>query len=146
MGNTLVNGITVAYEDVGEGDSVLVLVHGHPFNRTMWQPQMEWVRGFNRDCARSRARSEGVDTMTGSEGLGDDVGVEPATPQNLEHEDEGGGTWRAIVPDLRGYGESTVVAGKTTLDIFASDLDNSPTHSQRRWFIAKRAKGSEAKT
>lgn len=49
MGDTLVNGITVAYEDVGEGDSVLVLVHGHPFNRTMWQPQMEWVRGFNRD-------------------------------------------------------------------------------------------------
>jgi pimeloyl-ACP methyl ester carboxylesterase len=31
-------------------------------------------------------------------------------------------TWRAIVPDLRGYGESTVVSGKTTLDIFASDI------------------------
>jgi pimeloyl-ACP methyl ester carboxylesterase len=26
------------------------------------------------------------------------------------------------VPDLRGYGESTVVPGKTTLDIFASDI------------------------
>jgi pimeloyl-ACP methyl ester carboxylesterase len=30
--------------------------------------------------------------------------------------------WRAVAPDLRGYGESTVVAGKTTLDVFARDL------------------------
>jgi pimeloyl-ACP methyl ester carboxylesterase len=30
--------------------------------------------------------------------------------------------WRALVPDLRGYGESTVVPGKTTLDLFADDL------------------------
>lgn len=30
--------------------------------------------------------------------------------------------WRALVPDLRGYGESTVVPGKTCLDVFASDL------------------------
>jgi pimeloyl-ACP methyl ester carboxylesterase len=137
MGKTLVNGITVAYEDVGEGDNVLVLVHGHPFNRTMWQPQMEWIRRTNRAPASAkptarqagaRVRSEGVDTLTGSEGLGDGIGIEPATPQNLEHEDEceyeheGGGTWRAIAPDMRGYGESTVVAGKTTLDIFATDI------------------------
>ena len=30
--------------------------------------------------------------------------------------------WRVIVPDLRGYGESSVVPGKTTLDIFARDI------------------------
>ncbi|SDR60773.1 Pimeloyl-ACP methyl ester carboxylesterase [Rhizobiales bacterium GAS113] len=30
---------------------------------------------------------------------------------------------RVIAPDLRGYGESAVVAGKTTLDIFARDLE-----------------------
>jgi 3-oxoadipate enol-lactonase len=42
MGQVLVNGITVAYEDVGEREDVLVLVHGHPFNRTMWRPQVEW--------------------------------------------------------------------------------------------------------
>ena len=53
LGKTLVNGITVAYEDVGEGDNVLVLVHGHPFNRTMWQPQMEL---FNRPRLRRRPR------------------------------------------------------------------------------------------
>ena len=124
MGKTLVDGITVAYEDVGEGDNVLVLVHGHPFNRTMWQPQMDWIRRTNR--ARPRARFEGECNFTGSERLGGEVGIEPSTPPNLEHEDEheheGRDTWRAIVPDLRGYGESTVVAGKTTLDIFASDI------------------------
>jgi hypothetical protein len=55
LGKTLVNGITVAYEDVGKGDNVLVLVHGHPFNRTMWQPQMEL---FNRPRTRRRPRCE----------------------------------------------------------------------------------------
>ncbi|MBV8275146.1 MAG: alpha/beta hydrolase [Verrucomicrobia bacterium] len=118
MDKMLVNGINVAYEDVGEGENVLVLVHGHPFNRTMWQPQMDWIAGFNR--ARPRARSEGVDRLTGSERLGSEIGIEPVTASNLEYEDEV--TWRAIVPDLRGYGESTVVPGKTTLDIFASDI------------------------
>ena len=115
-GQILVNGITVAYDDVGEGDNVLVLVHGHPFNRTMWRPQMEWIEGFNR------ARTEGEDGLASSERPEDDIGIEPATPQNLEHEDDKSPTWRAIVPDLRGYGESAVVPGKTTLDIFAADI------------------------
>jgi 3-oxoadipate enol-lactonase len=122
----LVNGITIAYEDVGEGDNVLVLVHGHPFNRTMWQPQMDWIRGFNRPRPRARARSEGVDSLSGSKGPGDGIGIKPSTHSNFEHEDEHeheeGPVWRAVVPDLRGYGESTVVPGKTTLDIFASDI------------------------
>jgi 3-oxoadipate enol-lactonase len=118
----LVNGITIAYEDVGEGDNVLVLVHGHPFNRTMWQPQMDWIRGFNRPRPRARARSEGVDSLSGSKGPGDGIGIKPSTHSNFEHEDEEDPVWRAVVPDLRGYGESTVVPGKTTLDIFASDI------------------------
>ena len=54
LGKTLVNDITVAHEDVGEGDNVLVLVHGHPFNRTMWQPQMEL---FNRPRPRCESGS-----------------------------------------------------------------------------------------
>jgi pimeloyl-ACP methyl ester carboxylesterase len=31
-------------------------------------------------------------------------------------------SWRVISPDLRGYGESTVIPGKTTLDVFAQDI------------------------
>jgi len=118
----LVNGITVAYDDVGEGDNVLVLVHGHPFNRTMWRPQMEWIEGFNR--TRARARSEGVSSLTTLKRRGGEIGIEPAMPSNVEHEPEHEHeeAWRAIVPDLRGYGESTVVSGKTKFDIFASDI------------------------
>lgn len=70
-----VNEIDIAYDDEGDGVPVL-LVHGHPFNRSMWRPQVE----------RLRAR------------------------------------YRVIVPDLRGYGETTVVPGKTPLDVFAGDL------------------------
>ncbi|MGW6936760.1 alpha/beta fold hydrolase [Lentzea sp. NPDC054927] len=36
-----VNGITIGYDDEGTGADVLVLVHGHPFDRTMWRPQVE---------------------------------------------------------------------------------------------------------
>ncbi len=70
------DGITVAYDDVGEGPPI-VLVHGHPFNRSMWRPQVEY---FSRSG------------------------------------------WRVIAPDLRGYGESTVVPGKTPLERFARDV------------------------
>ncbi|WP_248963245.1 alpha/beta fold hydrolase [Sphaerisporangium perillae] len=77
MGNRVaVNGITVAYDDQGDG-APLVLVHGHPFDRSMWAPQVAEVAG-------------------------------PA--------------WRVIVPDLRGYGESTVVPGATPLETFARDI------------------------
>ena len=137
MGRVLVNGITVAYEDVGGGDNVLVLVHGHPFNRTMWRPQVELfnrfvlvlvvVLGIWRAChcrltLNSHDRDEREPAKWGS------VKIEDEDEDEYEYElrDENEGTtlrsWRAIVPDLRGYGESTVVAGKTTLDIFARDI------------------------
>jgi pimeloyl-ACP methyl ester carboxylesterase len=130
VGRVLVNGITVAYEDVGDGDNVLVLVHGHPFNRTMWRPQMEL---FNRTRSRRRPRPRvlrGEPRAIDSD-LHDRGEIEPATCEKVQIEDEdddedeyeGGATpWRAIVADLRGYGESTVVAGKTTLDTFARDI------------------------
>ena len=70
----MINGITIGYEDVGVSEDVLVLVHGHPFDRSMWQPQLE----------------------------------QPG--------------WRVIAPDLRGYGETTVVPGVTLLSTFAEDI------------------------
>jgi pimeloyl-ACP methyl ester carboxylesterase len=69
-------GITAGYDDQGSGEA-LVLIHGHPFNRSMWRPQSEHF------------------SQTG---------------------------WRVIAPDLRGYGESTVVPGKTMLETFARDI------------------------
>jgi pimeloyl-ACP methyl ester carboxylesterase len=76
MSTAQVNSITIGYQDTGDG-APLVLVHGHPFDRSMWQPQAEHF-----------ARSG----------------------------------WRVIVPDLRGYGESTVVPGATTMETFATDI------------------------
>jgi pimeloyl-ACP methyl ester carboxylesterase len=76
MATAIIGDITIGYDDEGTGDA-LVLVHGHPFDRSMWGPQVERF---------SRAE------------------------------------WRVIAPDLRGYGESTVVPGKTTLDVFARDI------------------------
>jgi pimeloyl-ACP methyl ester carboxylesterase len=77
MNKVKLNDITIAYEDAGAGENILVLVHGHPFDRTMWRPQINAVK-------------------------------------------EAG--WRVIVPDLRGYGETSVVSGKTTLNLFAHDI------------------------
>lgn len=71
-----VRGISVGYTDRGAGCPVLFL-HGHPFDRTMWEPQIRALAGRG---------------------------------------------YRTIVPDLRGYGSSTVVPGVTPLDVFARDL------------------------
>lgn len=33
--------VRLAFDDSGEGERVLLLVHGHPFDRSMWRPQLE---------------------------------------------------------------------------------------------------------
>ncbi|WP_328603066.1 alpha/beta hydrolase [Amycolatopsis sp. NBC_00345] len=75
------DGTSLAYDDHGAGNPgttglPLLLVHGHPFDRSMWRPQAEYLvsRGH-----------------------------------------------RVVVPDLRGYGESTGPA-VTDLAGFARDL------------------------
>ena len=61
----LPNGIDLAYQDVGAGPAV-VLVHGHPLDHTMWQPQVEFLapnyrvivpelRGYGVDATALRA-------------------------------------------------------------------------------------------
>ena len=131
MGKTLVNGITIGYEDAGEGEDVLVLVHGHPFNRTMWRPQVDRIANLNRARPRARARARDFESGRALSGLYHQAKtpLRDSQPARSEHEDEdehehdyGMSSWRVIVPDLRGYGESTVVSGKTTLDVFAGDI------------------------
>jgi len=43
LGTTEVNGISVAFDDKGHSDRVVLLVHGHPFDRSMWAPQIEAI-------------------------------------------------------------------------------------------------------
>jgi len=43
-------GTPISYDDVGSGNAVL-FVHGHPFNRTMWAPQVQSLRWKYRTIA-----------------------------------------------------------------------------------------------
>jgi 3-oxoadipate enol-lactonase len=72
-----VNGIDLAYSDVGAGNRPVLLVHGHPFDRTMWQPQIDFLKS----------------------------------------------SYRVVVPDLRGYGQSSLPreSRETRLETFAAD-------------------------
>jgi pimeloyl-ACP methyl ester carboxylesterase len=72
-----VNKVELSYTDAGEGHPAVLLIHGHPFNRSMWQPQLDFLKR----------------------------------------------RYRVIVPDLRGYGQSSLPAGcrVTRLETFATD-------------------------
>ncbi|HEU5208013.1 MAG TPA: alpha/beta hydrolase [Longimicrobiales bacterium] len=41
MPRAFVNQVDIAYDDSGAGPNALLLVHGHPFDRSMWQPQVK---------------------------------------------------------------------------------------------------------
>lgn len=52
MSSAFINGITMTYDDTGSGGDAgrgkgeaLLLVHGHPFDRTMWRPQQDAAPG-----------------------------------------------------------------------------------------------------
>ncbi len=44
------NRLSFSYDDIGAGNSVL-FIHGHPFNRSMWQPQVQSLRWKYRTIA-----------------------------------------------------------------------------------------------
>lgn len=78
MATVSLGGVRLAFDDTGMGSGPPVLfVHGTPFNRSMWYPQLAALKSAGR---------------------------------------------RAIAPDLRGYGSSSVVPGTTKFATFASDL------------------------
>lgn len=74
--NVMLNGFSLACTDAGQG-LPLVLVHGYPLNRQMWQPQVKELSGQTR----------------------------------------------VLAPDLRGHGDSPVIQGPHSMDLFADDLN-----------------------
>lgn len=34
------DGVTIAFDEVGDGPGTVLFVHGHPFDRSMWRPQL----------------------------------------------------------------------------------------------------------
>nr|MBA2613381.1 alpha/beta hydrolase [Bacteroidota bacterium] len=45
---TEVNDFTVSYNDVGEGSSTLLFLHGFPFDKSMWKSQLDNLKSSNR--------------------------------------------------------------------------------------------------
>jgi 3-oxoadipate enol-lactonase len=42
---------TISYDDLGEGIVPIIFLHGYPFDKTMWQPQLEFLQDTNRVIA-----------------------------------------------------------------------------------------------
>lgn len=41
MDRVTLNGVELAFEEIGTSRRTLLLIHGHPFDHTMWRPQLE---------------------------------------------------------------------------------------------------------
>lgn len=64
----LVRGIEIAYDDVGSGPSV-VLLHGYPFNRSMWRDQVVELQQHHRVIIPD-LRGHGESAVTSSATMG----------------------------------------------------------------------------
>jgi 3-oxoadipate enol-lactonase len=56
--------VTLDVDDRGAGDDVVVFVHGHPFNRTMWAPQHDAVLAQGWRMVAPDLRGYGTSTVT----------------------------------------------------------------------------------
>lgn len=43
-----IDGIKLDFTDKGDGAPAVLLIHGHPFDKTMWRPQLEFLRSSHR--------------------------------------------------------------------------------------------------
>ncbi len=57
-----INGVTIGYDDHGSGPA-LVLVHGHPFNRSMWAPQVTAGTAYGWRVVTADLRGYGESTL-----------------------------------------------------------------------------------
>jgi 3-oxoadipate enol-lactonase len=43
-----INGCTICYDDYGNGEVPIIFIHGFPFDKTSWQPQIDFFKNTNR--------------------------------------------------------------------------------------------------
>src|SRR3569623_2752250 len=65
MAVATINGISIQFDDVGSGDDVLVLVHGHPFDRSMWSPQLGTISAAGWRVIAADLRGYGQSDVVG---------------------------------------------------------------------------------
>lgn len=49
--STSINNHQLSYNDVGEGSIPIICLHGYPFDKTMWQEQLDFLNSLNRIIA-----------------------------------------------------------------------------------------------
>ncbi len=49
--STQTNNLTTAFDDFGEGQTPLIFIHGFPFDKSSWQPQMAFLQKTHRVIA-----------------------------------------------------------------------------------------------
>ncbi|MEV3860967.1 alpha/beta fold hydrolase [Streptomyces sp. NPDC050095] len=65
MNQLTVDGAVLRYDDFGPADgTAVVLVHGHPFNRTLWRPQAEALAGAGYRVLTPDLRGYGESEVT----------------------------------------------------------------------------------
>lgn len=69
-------GTPISYDDVGTGNAVL-FIHGHPFDRTMWAPQVQSIRwkyrAISPDLRGYGQSSLGSETVNTQESMAEDL-------------------------------------------------------------------------
>lgn len=48
---TEVNHFNLSYDDIGAGDTPIIFMHGYPFDKTMWEGQLQFLRSSYRVIA-----------------------------------------------------------------------------------------------
>lgn len=48
---TCINNFHISYDDLGEGTVPVIFLHGYPFDKSMWRPQIDFLQTSNRVIA-----------------------------------------------------------------------------------------------
>jgi 3-oxoadipate enol-lactonase len=73
---TTVNNFNLSYDDIGKGSTPIIFLHGYPFDKTMWEFQIEALKSTNRLIAcdiRGFGKSTDEESSLSIDLFGDDL-------------------------------------------------------------------------